>query len=82
MTKIIILGEEPQKKEKKKIEFLKSLGETYRFYDTARTAGSYKFIELICIDYSSGFDLMFAYDDAGKRDGGCLFIGHFNDGVV
>jgi hypothetical protein len=44
----------------------------------------YKNIELVCRDYddcqSGSMDLMFAYDD--NRNYGCIYIGHFNDGVV
>ena len=42
----------------------------------------YNFIDLICKNYLSGCDLMFAYNFADKRELGVLYIGHFNDGVV
>jgi hypothetical protein len=42
----------------------------------------YNFIDLICKNYLSGYDLMFAYNFADKRELGVLYIGYFNDGVV
>ena len=42
----------------------------------------YNFIDLICKNYLSGYDLMFAYNNADNRSVGVLCIGHFNDGVV
>jgi hypothetical protein len=42
----------------------------------------YNFIDLICKNYLSGCDLMFAYNLADKRELGVLYIGYFNDGVV
>jgi hypothetical protein len=42
----------------------------------------YNFIDLICKNYLSGYDLMFAYNYADNRSTGVLCIGHFNDGVV
>ena len=42
----------------------------------------FNFIELICREYQSGSDLMFAYDDPNKRENGMLYIGKFNDGVI
>jgi hypothetical protein len=80
MTKVIILGEEP-KKEKKKIVFVKALNIYYEFFNAICGASSYKNIEFICVNYlGENYDLMFAYDE--DRDKGCLFLGHFNDGIV
>jgi hypothetical protein len=42
----------------------------------------YNFIDLICKNYLSGYDLMFAYNYADNRSVGVLCIGYFNDGVV
>jgi hypothetical protein len=42
----------------------------------------FKYIELVCKNYNRGYDLMFAYDNPDDRSGGCLYVGHFNDGVV
>jgi hypothetical protein len=82
MTKIIILGEEPQKKEQKKIEFRKVLSDDFIVDSAFQEPCSFENIELICKDYSRGFDLMFAYSSPKNRGLGVLYIGHFNDGVV
>lgn len=42
----------------------------------------YKFIELISLNYTSSWDLMFAYDNPKNRSSGILYIGKWNDGVV
>lgn len=80
-TKVIILGREP-KKEKKKIEFSKCLTRHYTFDLAFMPPNFYKYIELICLNYTNGLDLMFAYNDQNKRDTGALYLGKFNDGVV
>jgi hypothetical protein len=81
MTKVIILGEQPEKKELKPIEFVKYLGSELKINSNPTEPKFWKNIELICRNYSSEpFDLMFAYDD--NRSGGVLYLGHFNDGVV
>lgn len=41
---------------------------------------SWKNIELITKNYDQQFDIMYAYDDS--RQGGSLYLGHFNDGIV
>lgn len=43
---------------------------------------TFNYIELICSNYASGNDLMFAYGDPSERYKGILFIGKWNDGVV
>ena len=39
-------------------------------------------IELVCKDYSSNLDLLFAYNNPDRRSDGVLIIGKWNDGVV
>jgi hypothetical protein len=81
MTNVIILGEQPEKKELKPIVFVKYLGSELKINSNPSEPKFWKNIELICRNYSSEpFDLMFAYDD--DRSGGVLYLGHFNDGVV
>jgi len=79
MTKVTIYGEVPDKKELKKIEFIKCL-DFNEIADAETEPSEWENIELICRKYTS-FDLMFAYD-GGKRSDGCLYLGHFNDGIV
>lgn len=82
MTKVIIIGKTPQKTEKP-IEFLYCWGSSNKVMKVNDMAGSdYKFIELICLDYFDGYDLMFAYDDPEERGNGVLYLGKFNDGIV
>jgi hypothetical protein len=79
MTNVIILGEKPQKG-KRKIEFTKYLNRDLNF-DSACSPSQWENVEFICENYcDNGLDLMFAYDE--DRDKGCLFLGHFNDGIV
>lgn len=80
MTKIVILSQEPEEKEKKKIEFVNMLNPVHGILKATINPNNYEYIELICRNYSPEFDIMFAYDD--DRSKGVLFIGHFNDGVV
>ena len=84
MTKVIILGEPAEKKEGKKIEFVKLLTSSLEINEIAGRVHDWKNIELICKNYDEGdsgnFDLMFAYDD--NRSEGTLYLGHFNDGIV
>ena len=82
MTKVIILGQEPEKKELKPIEFVKVLSydDKFKFTTVYITTERWENIELICKNYQNTYDLMFAYDD--NRHEGILFLGHFNDGVV
>ena len=79
MTHIIIAGSE------KPIEFTKVLTAqliTEKFDIGHGVPANWNYIELICKNYTPGFDLMFAYDDANKRGDGSLFVGHFNAGGV
>jgi hypothetical protein len=81
MTNVIIIGEQPEKKELKPIQFVKYMNFELKINSDPSEPKLWKNIELICRNYSSQpFDLMFAYDD--NRIGGVLYLGHFNDGVV
>ena len=81
MTKITILGSKaPEKKELKKIEFVKSITESTGWGSYCWRPNQWKFIDLICLNWRcSGYDLMRCYDDSNN---GCICLGHFNDGVV
>tara|TARA_B110000503_G_C7034888_1_gene365647 strand:+ start:37 stop:300 length:264 start_codon:yes stop_codon:yes gene_type:complete len=86
MTKTIILGEQKDESAKKPIQFFSFISLASR--DVVRAeAGpsaphSWKYIELICKNYTSNLDLMFAYNYADNRSSGVLMIGRWNDGVV
>jgi hypothetical protein len=81
MTKVIILGEQPEKKDLKPIQFVKYMNSELKINSDPSKSKLWKNIELICRNYSSeGLDLMFAYDY--NRSGGVLYLGHFNDGIV
>jgi hypothetical protein len=80
MTKVIIIGEQPEKKELKPIEFVKFLDTELKVHFGCADPNQWKNIELICKKYSNDYDLMFAYDE--YRSVGVLYLGHFNDGIV
>lgn len=82
MTKVIVLGEETLKKELKPIEFHFALNGDKTMSKAYDKPTYYKYIELVCKNYSRDFDLMFAYDNPDRRDSGVLYLGKFNDGVV
>jgi len=82
MTKVIDLTKEA-KEEKvfKRIEFVSFLDDFCEIRETTLPNGELKWdkVYLLCIDYrGSGFDLMFASNYVSQ----CLYLGHFNDGVV
>jgi hypothetical protein len=92
-TQINIIGNHRQDKVKKiPIEFKYALNQvTPNHSEILRPARTefginspkdYNFIDLICKNYLSGYDLMFAYNYADNRSVGVLCIGLFNDGVV
>ena len=80
MTKVIILGQEPEKKELKPIEFKLKLDSNHGFTSCFGSPKKWENIELICKNYSTQYDLMFAFDS--NRQYGMLYLGHFNDGVA
>jgi hypothetical protein len=80
MTKVKILGQEP-KEEKKPIEFKKALMIDFEIKeDPSLKPVDYSDITLICLNYGGGLDLMFAENNATGAN--CLYLGHFNDGIV
>ncbi len=92
-TQINIIGKHQQDKVKKiPIEFKYVLNQVKPDHpEILRPASTkfdinspkeYNFIDLICKNYLSGYDLMFAYNYADNRSSGVLCIGYFNDGVV
>lgn len=84
MSKIIIIGEKTSEQKKLvPISFKRYLNEGIEIEcGSVLTPLNYNFIELICKDYGSGYDIMFAYDDPKKRRSGTFYIGHWNDGVA
>lgn len=79
MTKVTIIGEATPIEKKKPIEFVKSI---YVHNNPLATSSpnEWENIELICNNYGSGFDLMFAYNS--NRGDGIAYLGYFNDGIV
>jgi hypothetical protein len=80
MTNVIIIGEQPEKKDLKPIEFVKYLDSDSAFDNKCAEPKQWKSIELISKNYFNKYDLMFAYDE--NRSRGILYLGHFNDGIV
>ena len=82
MTKTIILGE--QKDGNTPIEFITFLTKDFEIegVEFLLKPSSYNFIECICKRYDGDLDLMFAYNDAARREQGTLFIGKWNNGIV
>ena len=80
MTKVIILGEPTPEQPKKPIELKLSLTVNRTIIESNINPKLYKNIELISSKYDYVHDLMYAYDT--DRNDGCLYLGHFNDGVV
>jgi len=78
-TKITILGQEP-KEEKKPIEFKKALMSSFDVKPPTLKPIDYSHIVLICRNYGGDLDLMFAENNATGTN--CLYLGHFNDGIV
>jgi hypothetical protein len=85
MTKVIILGKTVGGNTKP-IEFKQcfnpemGLKETFST-DFGYTPSDWAHIELIRKSTrESVYDVMFAYNNS--RDSGCLYLGHFNDGIV
>jgi len=78
MTKVIILGEEKQPEQKKKIEFVKSVNKFQIINDA--TSKPLDFKNIILLRKTDIIDFMFAYND--NPNDGCLYLGHFNDGEV
>ncbi len=88
-TKTIVIGDPISKTQKIPIEFCFYLENTFDspplYLKASKEEFSprdFKFIELICLNYSNNVDLMFAYDIPTNRRNGVLFIGKWNDGVA
>ena len=89
MTETIRIGQFQETGKSKSIHFDKVLTFEYKLLDNNHSDCEYvpnefKYIELICEDYSDGKSLMFAYNNpnAKGRNDGLLIIGKWNDGVV
>lgn len=82
MTKVIILGQEPEQEKKKSIEFFQEIGHDLSINPLRYKPMDFQNIELVAKhwDIDDKFDLMFVYDN--DRSFGRLVLGHFNDGVV
>jgi hypothetical protein len=81
MTKTIVIGEHKDEGAKKLIEFVYLVNPIERD-DVVSLPHQWNYIELICKDFASGLDLLFAYNDASERGEGILILGRWNDGVV
>lgn len=90
-TKVTILGQnEPIRKIKgKKIEFHKCLTDIFKIREIIALKSepcNWGNVVLISKNYDGdGTDLMLAFESTGEVDGAsddCLFLGHFNDGIV
>jgi len=85
MTKVTILGQAEDAEPKKKIEFVKYLrndkGDSANWVPIAegQKADNWANICLLRLNYNQVFDLMYAFKGDGMY---CLFLGHFNDGIV
>lgn len=82
MTKVTILGQEPtEKKELKKIEFKIKLSYNLIFDNAVCKPNEWDNIILLERSYGrdDGLDLMYA---SSINSIGCLYLGHFNDGIV
>lgn len=84
VIKVIVIGEENKAPEQKKpIELIRSwCGENEVSLVNSLIIKNYDYIELIAKNYFDDFDLIFCYYDAKNRGEGCIFLGHWNDGVV
>ena len=88
MTKCIVLGEDNSVQPvKKPIKFIwvvtnEKLANTAKQVDNAcGKPNQFAHVELVQQASSKDyFDVMFAYDQ--NRNDGCLYLGHWNDGVV
>jgi hypothetical protein len=82
MTKTSIFGQsEVKQEEKKPIEFVKVLGANNEFRDSKITPESWCNVMLLQKNYNADLlDLIWAYDKDPNL--GCLYLGHWNDGIV
>ena len=91
-TKTIVIGKQEPTRKLKKIQFecylnsvpqkgITAMEGTFGKY-IEEQQDSYDTIELICLNYVFGKDLMFAYNNNETRSNGLLYVGYWNDGVV
>jgi hypothetical protein len=86
-TKIIDLTQKTPARSLKPIEFKHLLNYarpveySSSVITSQATPSEYEVIELICRNYETGMDIMFAYNE-GERKEGVMYFGKFNDGVV
>lgn len=80
MTKTSVFLEDVKEGKAKPIEFTKRIN-----YDTGELAHPntlpVQWDNVTLMFSPSSYDIMFAWND-GNVDGGCLYKGHWNDGVV
>ncbi len=82
MTKVSVFGEKPTE-EKKPIEFVKVVMRVGRLDEAQITPDSYDKVQLLKSHDSQTFDIMTAWDEIdGKPQRLCVFLGHWNDGVL
>lgn len=84
MSKIIIIGKQKGfKRSLKPIKLQYILNIDIEIHEiNGDKASDYRYIELICRNYSEGYDLIFCYQNPQHRENGVLYIGEWNDGVV
>jgi hypothetical protein len=83
MTTVKILTESQGEGVKKPIEFVKKLLDNGSISEVNENDAPSKWqvVTLLQMDYTvTGYDLMFANSVAPFE--GCLYLGHFNDGIV
>ena len=81
MTKCIVLDENKPKEEKKVIEFTNWLGKDGFIAGRLESPSYWDNIVLLSLNYRrTNSSLMFAYNT--QVDNGCLYLGHWNDGIV
>lgn len=87
MTKCVVLGEPKKEQKKKPIEFIwvianeRTKNKSKQVVDACCLPREFNHVELVQISNSQDcFDIMFAYDY--DRSDGCLYLGHWNDGVA
>jgi hypothetical protein len=82
MTNVIIIGEQPEKKELKPIQFVKTLEVDGNGLITATKAKDCKEIVLLARNYkNTEMDLFFIPSFCNSNENQ-LYLGHFNDGIV
>ena len=86
MTKTIVLGEQQKQADKKPIEFFTLINvadhDDVDVEPVISEPYEWNYIELVSKNYSTDFDLLFAYNDPNDRSSGLLIIGRWNDGFV